>query len=104
MYTPFLVLIMAEQTTKYKFGQSEFDTDYYKHNLGTNLQRYIQSKGWNDDQVAEFKKYYDLYANNLDSGRFSTDDFGTITDTQGELNDDLGKIWIGGKDGKTYQS
>lgn len=85
---------MAEQNNrvKYKFGHSELDLKNYIHNLGTNLQNYIGSKNWNEGQKQEFINAYknilagfeDQLANN--TNRFSTDDAGTITDTQGIIS------------------
>ena len=95
---------MAEQNkrVKYKFGQSELDLKNYIHNLGTNVQGYINSKNWSEGQKQEFMNAYknilagfnDQLANN--TNRFSTDDFGTITDTQGIVsnkdNDDIDPV------------
>lgn len=95
---------MAEQNkrVKYKFGQSELDLKNYIHNLGTNVQDYLNSKNWSEDQKQEFMNAYknilagfnDQLANN--TNRFSTDDFGTITDTQGIIsnkdNDDIDPV------------
>ena len=95
---------MAEQNNrvKYKFGHTELDLKNYIHNLGTNLQNYISSKNWNEGQKQEFINAYknilagfeDQLANN--TNRFSTDDAGTITDTQGIIsnkdNDDIDPI------------
>lgn len=95
---------MAEQNkrVKYKFGQSELDLKNYIHNLGTNVQGYINSKNWGEGQKQEFINAYknilagfnDQLANN--TNRFSTDDFGTITDTQGIVsnkdNDDIDPV------------
>lgn len=95
---------MAEQNNrvKYKFGHTELDLKNYIHNLGTNLQNYISSKNWNEGQKQEFINAYknilagfeDQLANN--TNRFSTDDAGTITDTQGIIsnkdNDDIDPV------------
>ena len=95
---------MAEQNkrVKYKFGQSELDLKNYIHNLGTNVQGYINSKNWSEGQKQEFMNAYknilagfnDQLANN--TNRFSTDSFGTITDTQGIVsnkdNDDIDPV------------
>lgn len=87
---------------KYKFGTNELDLKNYIHNIGTNVQAYLNSKNWNDQQKQEFMSAYntiladfnDQLANN--TNRFSTDDFGTISDTQGLLsnkdNDDIDPI------------
>lgn len=98
---------MAEQNkrVKYKFGQSELDLKNYIHNLGTNVQGYLNSKNWSEDQKQEFMNahknilagFNDQLANN--TNRFSTDDFGTITDTQGIIsnkdNDDIDPVGSG---------
>ena len=95
---------MAEQNNrvKYKFGQSELDLKNYIHNLGNNVQGYLNSKNWSEGQKQEFINAYkkilagfnDQLANN--TNRFSTDDFGTITDTQGIVsnkdNDDIDPV------------
>lgn len=95
---------MAEQNNrvKYKFGQSELDLKNYIHNLGNNVQGYLNSKNWSEGQKQEFINAYknilagfnDQLANN--TNRFSTDDFGTITDTQGIIsnkdNDDIDPV------------
>lgn len=95
---------MAEQKNKvkYKFGQSELDLKNYIHNLSNNVQGYLNSKNWSEGQKQEFMNAYknilagfnDQLANN--TNRFSTDDFGTITDTQGIIsnkdNDDIDPV------------
>ena len=94
---------MAEKkgSVKYKFGQRELDMDQYLKNIGNNVQSYLQDRrkrGWTDDQVQEFSttynRYMDAFKQQLseNSNRFSTDDLGSIIDTQGEFtnidNDD----------------
>ena len=94
---------MAEKkgSVKYKFGQKELDMDQYLKNIGNNVQSYLQDRrkrGWTDDQVQEFSttynRYMDAFKQQLseNSNRFSTDDLGSIIDTQGEFtnidNDD----------------
>ena len=95
---------MAEQKNriKYKFGQSELDLKNYIHNLDTNVQSYLNSKNWGEGQKQEFINAYknmlagfnDQLTNN--TNRFSTDSFGTITDTQGIIsnkdNDDIDPV------------
>lgn len=96
---------MASQesnNTLYKFGQDEIDLKKYIHNLGLNVQPYLNSRNWSDGQKQEFMKAYDnllkgfneQLANN--TNRFSTNDFGVITDTQGIIsnqdNDDIDPI------------
>lgn len=82
-----------QEKVKYKFGQKELDLENYIYNLGTNVQSYIDSKNWSEGQKQEFKQAYDLYLTGLkdqlqnNSGRFSTDDFGIISDNTGVLTD-----------------
>lgn len=82
-----------KERVKYKFGQKELDLDNYIYNLGTNVQSYVNNKNWNDDQKQAFMEAYDQYLTGLkdqlegNTGRFSTDDFGTIYDNTGVLSD-----------------
>ena len=82
-----------KERVKYKFGQKELDLDNYIYNLGTNVQSYLNNKNWNDDQKQAFMEAYDQYLTGLkdqlegNTGRFSTDDFGTIYDNTGALSD-----------------
>ena len=71
----------------YKFGQNEIDLNKYIHNLGTNLQSYMDRQThWSESQRAEFVNAYNNYINGLidqrDNGtnRFYTDDAGQIYD------------------------
>ena len=82
-----------KETVKYKFGQNDIDLNKYIHNLGTNVQSYMDSQGWNDGQREEFMNAYNQYMAGLKDqltnggNRFSTDDFGVITDSTGVLSD-----------------
>ena len=87
---------MAEEKekVKYKFGQKEIDLDKYIYNLGTNLQRYLDTKtDWSDGQRQEFTNAYNRYINGLieqrdtNSGRFYSDDAGNIYDSTGAFSD-----------------
>lgn len=89
-----------KERVKYKFGQSDIDLTNYIHNLGTNVQSYLNSKNWNDGQKQEFMNAYNRYLTGLqdqlanNTNRFTTDDFGSIIDSTGALsntdNDDKG--------------
>lgn len=88
-----------KERVKYKFGQSDIDLTNYIHNLGTNVQSYLNSKNWNDGQKQEFMNAYNRYLTGLqdqlanNTNRFTTDDFGSIIDSTGALsntdNDDI---------------
>lgn len=81
-----------KETVKYKFGQNDIDLNKYIHNLGTNVQSYMDSQGWNDGQREEFMNAYNQYMTGLKdqlvngTNRFSTDDFGAIIDSTGVLS------------------
>lgn len=91
-----------EERVKYKFGQSDIDLTNYIHNLGTNVQSYLNSKNWNDGQKQEFMNAYNRYLTGLqdqlanNTNRFTTDDFGSIIDSTGALsntdNDDIDPV------------
>lgn len=91
-----------KERVKYKFGQSDIDLTNYIHNLGTNVQSYLNSKNWNDGQKQEFMNAYNRYLTGLqdqlanNTNRFTTDDFGSIIDSTGALsntdNDDLDPV------------
>lgn len=88
-----------KERVKYKFGQSDIDLTNYIHNLGTNVQSYLNSKNWNDGQKQEFMNAYNRYLTGLqdqlanNTNRFTTDDFGSIIDSTGALsNTDNGDI------------
>ena len=79
---------------KYKFGKKEFDLDKYITNIDYNVKSYLDSKkNWSEGQKQEFMNSYNQYMQGLqeqlegDTGRFSADSFGNITDTQGILGD-----------------
>lgn len=82
----------SQSPAKYKFGQKELNLANYIHNLGLNVQSYMDSKNWSEGQRAEFTNSFNKYLSGLKeqletgSSRFSTDDFGTITDLTGALN------------------
>ena len=95
-----------KSTTKYKFGQRELDMQDYIENIGYNVQNYLEdrrkNRGWTDEQVQEFSTAYnrlmDAFKQQLADGsnRFSTNDLGVITDSQGEFsnidNDDIDPV------------
>lgn len=91
-----------KERVKYKFGQSDIDLTSYIHNLGTNVQSYLNSKNWNDGQKQEFMNAYNRYLTGLqdqlanNTNRFTTDDFGSIIDSTGALsntdNDDIDPV------------
>lgn len=91
-----------KERVKYKFGQSDIDLTNYIHNLGTNVQSYLNSKNWNDGQKQEFMNAYNRYLTGLqdqlanNTNRFTTDDFGSIIDSTGVLsntdNDDIDPV------------
>ena len=85
-----------KSTTKYKFGQKELDMQDYIENIGYNVQNYLEdrrkNRGWTDEQVQEFSTAYNrlmgAFKQQLADGsnRFSTNDLGVITDSQGEFS------------------
>lgn len=86
---------MAEQTkkSKYNFGGHELDAKLYLQNIRDNAETFINSKtDWTPEQKEEWKHAYTNFTNALQEdinnggGRFSTDEFGTITDTKGEFS------------------
>lgn len=91
-----------KERVKYKFGQSDIDLTNYIHNLGANVQSYLNSKNWNDGQKQEFMNAYNRYLTGLqdqlanNTNRFTTDDFGSIIDSTGALsntdNDDIDPV------------
>ena len=95
------MLIMADNNEKsekkqkatYKFGQKELDLNKYIHNLGTNLQAYMDKQThWSDGQRQEFVNAYNTYIQGLtdqrdnNTNRFYTDDAGQIYDTTNVLS------------------
>lgn len=91
-----------KERVKYKFGQNDIDLANYIHNLGTNVQSYLNSKNWNEGQKQEFVNAYNRYLTGLqdqlanNTNRFTTDDFGSIIDSTGALsntdNDDIDPV------------
>lgn len=91
-----------KERVKYKFGQNDIDLTNYIHNLGTNVQSYLNSKNWNEGQKQEFMNAYNRYLTGLqdqlanNTNRFTTDDFGSIIDSTGALsntdNDDIDPV------------
>lgn len=91
-----------KERVKYKFGQNDIDLTNYIHNLGTNVQSYLNSKNWNEGQKQEFMNAYNRYLTGLqdqlanNTNRFTTDDFGSIIDSTGTLsntdNDDIDPV------------
>lgn len=86
---------MAEQTkkSKYNFGGHELDAKLYLQNIRDNVETFLNSKtDWTPEQKEEWKHAYTNFTNALQEdinnggGRFSTDEFGTITDTKGEFS------------------
>lgn len=86
---------MAEQTkkSKYNFGGHELDAKLYLQNIRDNEETFLNSKtDWTPEQKEEWKHAYTNFTNALQEdinnggGRFSTDEFGTITDTKGEFS------------------
>lgn len=86
---------MAEQTkkSKYNFGGHELDAKLYLQNIRDNAETFLNSKtDWTPEQKEEWKHAYTNFTNalqediNSGGGRFSTDEFGTITDTKGEFS------------------
>lgn len=93
-------MLVPEQETQpedtavyYKYGPNQIDLKYYLHNLGTNLQKYLDSQDWSQAQKNAFMQHYNAYKEGLteqlanNSERFSTDDAGMITDATGTLGD-----------------
>lgn len=76
---------------KYKFGKSEIDLEQYINELGSNVDSYLESTGWGEEQKKQFRDAYNQYmegfqAQNTSGGsRFYTNDFGDIYDTEGKL-------------------
>ena len=86
---------MAEQTkkSKYNFGGHELDAKLYLQNIRDNAETFLNSKtDWTPEQKEEWKHAYTNFTNALQEdinnggGRFSTDEFGTVTDTKGEFS------------------
>ena len=82
----------TKKKSTYNFGGHEFDAELYLQNLKDNAQSYLDSRNdWNDAQKEEWKHSYENFTNALaqdikdGTGRFSTDEFGNITDSKGEF-------------------
>lgn len=82
----------TKKKSTYNFGGHEFDAELYLQNLKDNAQSYLDSHSdWNDAQKEEWKHSYENFTNALaqdikeGTGRFSTDEFGNITDSKGEF-------------------
>ena len=82
----------------YKYGVRKIDKELYIRNLGHNVQSYIASNDWNHYEHEEFRKAYGRFIEALKNDRLSADDFGTITDSKGELgNIDEDDYWYDNK-------
>lgn len=89
---------MANERKKYHFGSNELDYENYIKNLDHNVDTFLSSQNWNDDQKQEFINAYNNYISaykSNESDRFSADAFGRITDNQGLLssNDSINKYY-----------
>lgn len=102
-------LAKETQTVYYQYGQNQIDLKYYLHNIGTNLQGYLNSKGWTQAQKDAFMQAYNKYkeglTEQLNSGtsRFSTDDSGRLVDSDGILSGANDHIIID-KNGDLYEN
>lgn len=80
-----------KEKVKYKFGKNDIDLKTYIHNIGNNVQAYVARQDWSQGQKEEFMNSYNQYMAGLEdqlannTGRFSADDFGNITDNSGVL-------------------
>lgn len=80
-----------KEKVKYKFGKNEIDLNTYIRNVGNNVQAYVERQNWSQGQKEEFMNSYNQYIAGLEdqlannTGRFSADDFGNITDNSGIL-------------------
>lgn len=84
---------MAKEEKQYNFGGHKFDAELYLQNLRDNADSFLQSKtDWTPEQKEEWKHSYTNFTNALQeqikngTDRFSTDEFGTITDRNGEFS------------------
>lgn len=106
---PVTPLAKETQTVYYQYGQNQIDLKYYLHNIGTNLQGYLNSKGWTQAQKDAFMQAYNKYkeglTEQLNSGtsRFSTDDSGRLVDSDGILSGADDRIIID-ENGDTYEN
>lgn len=83
----------TEKKSQYNFGGHNFDTALYLQNLRDNAESFLNSKtDWTPEQKEEWKHSYTNFTNalqdqiNNNTDRFSTDEFGTITDRNGEFS------------------
>lgn len=81
----------------YNIAGREISALLYQKNLRANVASYVDNQGWNQQEIAAFKEMYREYVDNLTTGRFSTDEFFTITDSKGVLNDE--KVYYYDKNG-----
>lgn len=99
----------VDNTVYYKYGPDEIDLKYYLHNLGTNLQSYMDSQDWSQAQKQAFLNSYENYKQGLteqlnrNSQRFYTDDAGIIRDADNLLSSDTGTL-VMDSDGNIYNS
>ena len=84
---------MADKKSEYNFGGHKFDAELYLQNLRDNAEGFLSSKtDWTPEQKEEWKHSYTNFTNALQedikngSGRFSTDEFGSIIDNKGEFS------------------
>ena len=91
---------------KYKFGQDDLNLKDYIYNLKGNVDSYLNSRNWNEGQKQEFINSYkqmiaafdDQLSNN--TNRFSSDEFGNITDNEGVFTNNDGQDFYYNRDGK----
>lgn len=82
----------------YRYGVRKIDKELYIHNLGSNVQSYVASRNWNGYKCEEFRKAYRRYMEALKNDRLSADEFGSIFDSMGELNNvDEDDYWYDNK-------
>lgn len=82
----------------YKYGVHKIDKELYIYNLGSNVKSYVARQNWNEYQCQEFKNAYNRYMDALKKDRLTTDDFGAIIDSGGELgNVDEDDYWYNKK-------
>lgn len=84
---------MADKKSEYNFGGHKFDAELYLQNLRDNAEGFLSSKtDWTPEQKEEWKHSYTNFTNALQedikngSGRFNTDEFGSIIDNKGEFS------------------
>ena len=96
---------------KYKYGQNELDLQNLITNLSNNVDSYVQSKtDWSQAQKESFKEGYRNYITGLqdqlnnNTDRFSSDEFGTITDKQGQIKNNTDTDYVYNKKGELLDS